>query len=309
MSIAEVYQFPAQQEPSKEVRVADCDNGYLRIANELLDEILKVDLSKHQLKVLMAIVRKTYGFNKKSDRFTNAQISEMTGVPETRVCTAKNFLLDANIIKRFGREIGVNKNLNEWCLSITQNREELPETGKNYNIPQNGETFPETGCKTFPETGNGGSPKQGNTKDTYIKDNIKDNKILKDNTRTAEKSSVKKTHRSTAKQTITDLDFSSWPAMPAEQVMDDWLAHRKSKKATITQTVINNFGAQFQIAAKHGLSVDECLSECITRNWQGFKAEWLIKNNNQRKPGNQPNIPRQTGFSHTGEPSFYAGKI
>lgn len=44
-SVTEVLQFPAQQEPLKEVRVADCDNGYTRIANELFDEIIKTDLS------------------------------------------------------------------------------------------------------------------------------------------------------------------------------------------------------------------------------------------------------------------------
>ena len=306
MSIAEVLQFPTQQEPPKEVRVADCDNGYTRIANELFDEIIKADLSKHQIKVLLAIARKTYGFNKKSDRFTNAQISEMTGLPETRVCTAKNSLIDARILIWVGREIGVNKNLNEWQLGFTRNREELPKSGNNLDITQNGEELPETGCKSFPETGNEYSPKQGNTKDTYTKDNIKDNKILKDNTHSAKKSAGKKTASTPAKQTITDLDFSSWPSMPSEQVMADWLAHRKFKKSIVTQTVIENFGSQLTEASKNGVSVDVCLSECITRNWQGFKAEWLI-NNNQRQSKSQP--IRQSGFAHTGEPSFYAGKI
>lgn len=73
------------------------------------------------------------------------------------------------------------------------------------------------------------------------KDNIKDNKILKE-MHSAKKSAGKKTAGTPAKQTITDLDFSSWPTIPSEQVMADWLAHRKFK-AIVTQAVIENFTA------------------------------------------------------------------
>lgn len=71
------------------------------------------------------------------------------------------------------------------------------------------------------------------------------------------------------------LDYSCWPELPSDQVMADWLEMRKRKKANVTQTVINNFGKQMELAAKQGFSADDCLSECIVRNWTGFKAEWL----------------------------------
>jgi phage replication O-like protein O len=146
--------------PSKEERghrVADVDDGYTRLANELLDALIEADLSKHQYKVMLALVRKTYGFNKSFDRITNTQIAEMTGLPQTRVCTAKNELIDRGLIALEGRKIGPNRRLSEW----------------KQNIPQNRESFPETGNKSFPETGNGHSPKQGHTKDTIQK--TKDN--------------------------------------------------------------------------------------------------------------------------------------
>ena len=305
MSTAEVISFPTQQEPSKEIRVADCDNGYTRLANDLYDALIAADLTRNQAKVAHAICRKTYGFNKKTDRISDSQLAELTKLPRQKVNKAKNELIDMKVICRIGHEIGPNKNIFEWNF-CHQNSDK--KTTKN-DCHQNGDIVTKTVTTCVTKTVTGVSPKQGHTKDTYTKYNIKDNKILKDNTHTDEKSAAKKTPRSTAKQTITDLDFSSWPAMPSEQVMADWLAHRKSKKATITQTVINNFGAQFQIAAKHGLSVDDCLAECMTRNWQGFKAEWLIKNNNQSPIRNQSGTPRQDGFKHTGEPSFFAGKI
>ena len=153
MNTANVIPFSPRQSESTDRptggKVADCDNGYTRIANELYEAILATNLTMHQLKVVMAVIRKTYGFNKKSDRITNGQISGLTGIPETRVCTAKNFLIEAKILVVNGREIGVNKVFSEWDLSIPQKGEKLPEMGK--------KTFPKMGKKTY--------PKEGNTKD------------------------------------------------------------------------------------------------------------------------------------------------
>jgi len=71
------------------------------------------------------------------------------------------------------------------------------------------------------------------------------------------------------------LNISSWPSKPSSQVFDDWLAMRKRIKADVSQTVVDQFGKQFQLAAAEGYSVDDCLSECIASNWRGFKFSWL----------------------------------
>ena len=159
-AIIHLADYQAQPQPEvKERRVADVDEGYTRIANELLDALVEADLTKHQYKVMLAMMRKTYGFNKSFDRITNTQIAEMVKLPHTRVCTAKNELLDMKILIMDGRKIGVNKVISDWV----------------FKVPRNRETFPETGRETFPETGNTDSPKQGNTKDTIQK--TKDIKI------------------------------------------------------------------------------------------------------------------------------------
>ncbi|WP_201289414.1 replication protein, partial [Proteus terrae] len=46
--------------------VADLDNGYTKLANELYEELIGANLTKNQAKVAHAICRKTYGFNKKT---------------------------------------------------------------------------------------------------------------------------------------------------------------------------------------------------------------------------------------------------
>jgi uncharacterized protein YdaU (DUF1376 family) len=71
------------------------------------------------------------------------------------------------------------------------------------------------------------------------------------------------------------LDYACWPEQPSEQVLSDWLAMRKRLKADVSQTVINSFGRELHLAAQAGFTVDDCLMECVTSNWRGFKAAWI----------------------------------
>jgi hypothetical protein len=71
------------------------------------------------------------------------------------------------------------------------------------------------------------------------------------------------------------MDFSSWPSVPSEAVLKEWLAHRSRKRAKVTPLVIQEFGEQLHAAARIGYTVDEALKKCIARNWQGLEADWL----------------------------------
>ena len=55
------------------------------------------------------------------------------------------------------------------------------------------------------------------------------------------------------------------------QLADDFIAHRKSKKATITETVLKGY---LREADKAGIPLAEAIEISIIRNWQGFNANW-----------------------------------
>jgi hypothetical protein len=74
----------------------------------------------------------------------------------------------------------------------------------------------------------------------------------------------------------SDLDFSPWPALPSEQLFNDWLAVRKQKKAKLTQTAINRLAPHLVKAVDAGCSVDEVFELCVTRCWIGFEFDWLV---------------------------------
>ncbi len=46
--------------------MADLENGYLRLANQIRDALCIVELSGREFRVLNAIIRLTYGWSKKN---------------------------------------------------------------------------------------------------------------------------------------------------------------------------------------------------------------------------------------------------
>jgi phage replication O-like protein O len=94
------------------------EHGYTRIANELLDEIIKFDFSKRECKVLFAIIRKTYGYNKIEDDLGLSQLAIMTGIKKPHISTTISDLVNINVIYRnegkFAHLLGINQNYSEW---------------------------------------------------------------------------------------------------------------------------------------------------------------------------------------------------
>lgn len=59
----------------------------------------------------------------------------------------------------------------------------------------------------------------------------------------------------------------------SQSVWQEFVNHRKSKKAQVTQLVIDGIQKE---ADKAGFSLEDALKEVVVRNWQGFKAEWVL---------------------------------
>jgi hypothetical protein len=62
------------------------------------------------------------------------------------------------------------------------------------------------------------------------------------------------------------------PEGVSQSVWDDFVKHRKAKKAQVTQTVIDGITKE---AKKAGWPLEDALKETILRNWQSFKADWV----------------------------------
>lgn len=264
-NLAEVYKFPdnrgddINQHSAGGYVKADIEQGYDRLAQKLTDTLANppVKLSAREYQIIFAVMSKTYRWHKRTDWINNVQLSELTGISQSHISEIKNTLVEKGVLFFEGRNIGINPVVSDWGKTY-------PKTGKNKVTQKRVKTYPKTG-NDLPENGEKLTQKRvTQKKDTITKERTK--KINK-------------------KSLLESLDFSKWPALPNTQIFDDWIAMRKTKKASVSQTVINAFGTQLQIAYENGVSVDDCLTECITRNWQGFKYSWLV-NANQAQHSN-----------------------
>jgi hypothetical protein len=62
------------------------------------------------------------------------------------------------------------------------------------------------------------------------------------------------------------------PSGVSEQVWNDFIALRKAKRAPLSATALSVIAKEAEKAAMH---IEEALTECVTRGWQSFKAEWI----------------------------------
>jgi phage replication O-like protein O len=95
------------------------ENGYTSIANEIMDALAKIRISGEAMQVLMFILRKTYGWNKKVDIISLSQFIRGTGLKKPAVCKAINKLTAMNLIgtqkdNDIGTSYCFNKHYNSW---------------------------------------------------------------------------------------------------------------------------------------------------------------------------------------------------
>lgn len=227
------------------------EDGFTRLANELLDAIIKFDFTKRQYAVLLAVVRKTYGYNKKSDALSIYQISVMTGIDRADTSRAVSELHAMNVLTKAetGRmahgqivpEISINKDYETWSTD-----------GKSPSVTTDAKTPPVAKHHQWQNTTNtdGVLPtppvaKHHTHKDNYTKD-IKDKGF-------------------NAQQQLLEDGVES-------EFVDAFLAIRKAKKKPLTLIAYN---AMRREVTKAGWTMPEAVQIVCENTWQGFKAEYV----------------------------------
>jgi hypothetical protein len=75
---------------------------------------------------------------------------------------------------------------------------------------------------------------------------------------------------------VNGFDYSSWPALPSEQVLKDYKSMRVQAKSKLTQTIVNRLAKPLTELHAIGYSVDEVLGICCEKSWRGLKKEWVV---------------------------------
>lgn len=96
------------------------ENGYTPIANEILERLVNACLLGAEYSILLFILRKTYGYHKKSDRISLTQFEKATGLSRPTVVKTLKNLVNRNMLKVFiqdgNKGYSFQKNHEEWVV-------------------------------------------------------------------------------------------------------------------------------------------------------------------------------------------------
>jgi len=147
------------------------EDGYIRIANELYDAILRHPFSKRELLVVLAVIRKTYGYGKKSDDMTMTQIAGATDLKLPHVSKTVRELGEKSVLLirsgHYGKVLAISKHYRKWKKTLSAKKVTETVSDRNGNVTKT--------VITGYQNGHNGLPKRSLevTKTVNTKDNPK----------------------------------------------------------------------------------------------------------------------------------------
>ena len=104
------------------------ENGYTRIANELLDKLCSYRIPGEEWLVLATVIRKTYGFKKITDAISFTQFEKSTLMKRSNVVRAIRGLVSKKILRSIKSDTGatttysIEKDYDKWVGVIPRER-------------------------------------------------------------------------------------------------------------------------------------------------------------------------------------------
>jgi phage replication O-like protein O len=233
------------------------ENCFTQIANELIEQFARIRIPGEAMQVFWVMLRKIYGFHKKSDPIALSQIVAATGLSKVAVCKAIKKLIELNLITKKGNKIAaeyaINKHFDTW--------KPLP---KKVTLPKK--------VMAVTQKGNLPLPKKYTTKETITKETITKERKKEYPAKNCDASV--KTAKSVNNVEIPDkLNTPEFLA-----AWEEWQTYRKQKRQTLTAFTIKK---QLEFLSSIGVQ-DAVISinESIKNGYTGlFKVKQATRNN------------------------------
>ncbi|WP_368567514.1 replication protein [Acinetobacter baumannii] len=242
------------------------------LPNDLIDKGYMALMKGPALPCYIFIVRKTRGWNKSDDSISVSQLVKGTGYNKDSVLKGCEKLVQMGVIER-------KSFANQPAKYVLTDSIFAVDILDSENIA--GENI-EGGVDILDSTLSKDSTHNNNSKTTNTKTNvISDSK--------AKFSFVEELRKLGAN----------------DQLINDWLAVRKTKKASNNQTSFSCFESQL---SKANLDINTVLRICIERDWKGFDASWLANVNlSEYQEQTQQIIPEQPATQFKGVAKKFKG--
>ena len=264
---------------------AQLEDGYSRVANELMEQFAKLGASGREYQILFAVIRYTYGWNRKTAKITGVQFSAMTGLHPVDCSKTLNRLLARNILYRIGGkfgEIGINTKFWEWKERQKHENENLAKSTK----------FSENLAK---------STKKNLAKSTNHINTVKDIKTVEANASTSS-TGVDVAAQQNAPQKLNGKKPSALPDCPHDEILGLWARHLPDKphpktwngtrQANLAARWRQGFTCKVRIGSRKGETFyadkesglvwwdrffSYCAKQSFLRDGRFFSLDWLVK--------------------------------
>lgn len=129
------------------------ENGFTRIANELMMALCRLNISGPEYMIALTVITKTYGWNKKEDQISLSQFQSTTKMTRPRIVRAIRNLVRYGVL---GNNAGntskastywINKDYEKWCVEGLKTIENRPIASTSKRTTQ-----PSTHIHTTPST-------------------------------------------------------------------------------------------------------------------------------------------------------------
>lgn len=268
------------------VPIGNTSRGFTRMDNSVMDALMKIDLPARELKVALYVAKATINFQAGTARIAAADVSKATNIHPDVASKAISHLLKRRVIFREGGargEIGLC-DPKEWVFYEGPKQTNRSDSDKQSRIVP--------------------LPRQTKTDDSLLY-----SKNTPNNTLPSEEVIATPADQARADEPKTERKkpfglaqmLADNPHAIPEQLLQDWITLRKTKKAPISATVWNAMNAELVKCAEAGIDAETAMTEALMAGWQGFKVDWLV--NRLEKSGRMPSRHAGPDF-HSGDTSW-----
>ncbi len=265
------------------------EDGFVRIANELHQALAQSRMTGNERAVVDAVIRLTYGYQRKEARITGQTFASWTGLDSSDCSSIVTELVRRRILLRAGSRspISLNKDYTQWEKPRGVHRrvkKKGGESGENRPTGGNGEQSPHSGENRPTETGQN-RPTYKDMKDIPPLPSVEGEGPLPES---GQGPKPAKAAQSKPKAKPAQLDLSNLPSEVSAEAVQGFIEHRKVLKKPLTQRALNlNVNEALRAAERiPDLTADQALDETVLAGWQGVKADWLARRlGSQQRPG------------------------
>lgn len=251
------------------------DGGHTRIADELLDALIGYPLSKRQYKVVLAVIRKTYGYGKTEDDLSSTQLAGLTGLADSHCRAAVRELAALGVLRvnpgRYGQRLAINPDHRTWAYPDRADQNGPAAGPKQSGADQNSPT-------TRTKTVRSGGPKRSTQKTTSIDNpntplNPPSGGTLGEGDGCGDCDCRDgRSARSVSRRAGTGVEEDPLPDGVPPDLWAEFLEHRRAIKSPMTTAAKQRAFAALARMAGQGQDPAAILEQSIVNGWRGLFA-------------------------------------